>query len=60
MSLVPTSAITGDGMGDLIALIVKLSQTMLSSRLAYSNEVECSVMEVDDNYNTGNLIFLRF
>ncbi|EDV19967.1 uncharacterized protein TRIADDRAFT_61546 [Trichoplax adhaerens] len=46
VSLVPTSAITGDGMGDLIALIVKLSQTMLTTRLSYSNEIECSVMEV--------------
>jgi translation initiation factor IF-2 len=46
ISLVPTSAHTGDGMGDLMALIVKLCQTKLAQRLSYSEELQCTVLEV--------------
>ncbi|KAM4701028.1 eukaryotic translation initiation factor 5B isoform 2-T2 [Discoglossus pictus] len=46
VSLVPTSAHTGDGMGNLIALLVELTQTMLSKRLAHSEELRAQVMEV--------------
>ncbi|XP_048349140.1 eukaryotic translation initiation factor 5B [Sphaerodactylus townsendi] len=46
VSLVPTSAHTGDGMGSLIALLVELTQTMLSKRLAHSEELRAQVMEV--------------
>ncbi|KAG2456911.1 IF2P factor, partial [Polypterus senegalus] len=46
LSLVPTSAHTGDGMGNLIALLVELTQTMLSKRLAHSDELRAQVMEV--------------
>lgn len=44
--MVPTSAITGDGMGDLIALVVTYSQKLLSKQLMLSREVEAVVMEV--------------
>ena len=47
-------------MGDLIALIVRLSQTMLTSRLAFSNEVECSVMEVGKINIIENICALIF
>lgn len=46
VSLVPTSAHTGDGMGNLIHLLVELTQTMLSKRLAHSEELRAQVMEV--------------
>ncbi|XP_061482853.1 eukaryotic translation initiation factor 5B [Rhineura floridana] len=46
VSLVPTSAHTGDGMGSLIALLVDLTQTMLSKRLAHCEELRAQVMEV--------------
>ncbi|KAG8586846.1 hypothetical protein GDO81_005498 [Engystomops pustulosus] len=46
VSLVPTSAHTGDGMGNLISLLVDLTQTMLSKRLAHSEELRAQVMEV--------------
>ncbi|XP_054829515.1 eukaryotic translation initiation factor 5B isoform X2 [Eublepharis macularius] len=46
VSLVPTSAHTGDGMGSLIALLVELTQTMLSKRLAHCEELRAQVMEV--------------
>ncbi|XP_067419653.1 eukaryotic translation initiation factor 5B [Emydura macquarii macquarii] len=46
VSLVPTSAHTGDGMGSLIVLLVELTQTMLSKRLAQCEELRAQVMEV--------------
>lgn len=49
VSLVPTSAHTGDGMGSLIYLLVELTQTMLSKRLAHCEELRAQVMEVMAN-----------
>ena len=46
LPMVPTSAITGDGMGDLIALLVQHSINNLISELQLSMEVEALVMEV--------------
>ncbi|KAK3100060.1 hypothetical protein FSP39_014100 [Pinctada imbricata] len=46
VSLVPTSAHSGDGMGNLIALICELTQTMLAKRVSYSEELQATVMEV--------------
>lgn len=46
ISLVPTSAHSGDGMGNLMALVVELSQTMLAKRVAFSEKLQASVMEV--------------
>ncbi|CAF4241005.1 unnamed protein product [Rotaria socialis] len=45
-SMVPTSARSGDGMGSLIALIIEKSQTTLSRRISYTNELQATVMEV--------------
>ncbi len=44
--MVPTSAITGDGMGDLIAMLVNYSQRMLIDQLMLSQELEALVLEV--------------
>lgn len=46
ISLIPTSAHTGDGMGDLMAVICRLTQTRLAKKLAFSKELESTVMEV--------------
>lgn len=46
VSLVPTSAVTGEGMGNLLAMIVESSQTMLAKRLMYSDELQATVLEV--------------
>ncbi|CAG9819490.1 unnamed protein product [Phaedon cochleariae] len=46
VSLVPTSAITGEGMGNLLALIVDYCQTKLPKRLMYSDELQATVLEV--------------
>lgn len=46
ISLVPTSAITGEGMGNLLYLIVESCQTWLAKRLMYSEELLATVLEV--------------
>ena len=42
ISMVPTSAHSGEGMGNLIGMLVNLSQTMLAKRLAFSEELQVS------------------
>ncbi|XP_061642838.1 eukaryotic translation initiation factor 5B isoform X2 [Phyllopteryx taeniolatus] len=46
VSLVPTSAHSGDGIGNLIGLLVELTQTMLARRVAHCDELRAQVMEV--------------
>ncbi|CAM9535886.1 unnamed protein product [Lampetra planeri] len=56
LSMVPTSAHTGDGMGNLIALVVELTQTLLAKRVAYSPELSAQVMEVKSLPGLGTTI----
>lgn len=46
VNLVPTSAITGEGMGNLLFLIVQNCQNLLAKRLTYSEELLATVLEV--------------
>ena len=46
VSLVPTSAVTGEGVPDLLNLLVNLTQTRMSNQLMYVTELECTVLEV--------------
>jgi translation initiation factor 5B len=46
VSVCPTSAHTGEGIPDMIKLIVKLTQERLTNNLMYLSEVECTVLEV--------------
>ncbi|KAJ3071961.1 hypothetical protein HDU98_004526 [Podochytrium sp. JEL0797] len=46
VSLIPTSAITGEGIPDLLNLLVDLTQNRLTDSLMYLSEVECTVLEV--------------
>ncbi|EGO01474.1 hypothetical protein SERLA73DRAFT_158777 [Serpula lacrymans var. lacrymans S7.3] len=46
VSLVPTSAVTGEGVPDMILLLVNLTQQRMSDRLMYLSELECTVLEV--------------
>ncbi|KAE8257396.1 hypothetical protein A4X13_0g2382 [Tilletia indica] len=46
VSLVPTSAHTGEGIPDMLQLLVTLTQTRMSERLMYLSELECTVLEV--------------
>ncbi|KAF1811775.1 hypothetical protein P152DRAFT_459236 [Eremomyces bilateralis CBS 781.70] len=46
VSLVPTSAHTGEGIPDLLKLLVNLSQERMTNSLMYLSEVEATVLEV--------------
>jgi len=46
VSLVPTSAHTGEGIPDMLMLLVNLTQQRMSDKLMYLSELECTVLEV--------------
>ena len=47
VSLVPTSAATGDGMGNLIGLLVSLTQSLMAKKLIFDSEnLDATVLEV--------------
>ncbi|KAI9663160.1 MAG: hypothetical protein M1821_008208 [Bathelium mastoideum] len=46
VSLVPTSAHTGEGIPDMLKLLVSLTQERMTNSLMYLSEVECTVLEV--------------
>ncbi|XP_045763921.1 eukaryotic translation initiation factor 5B [Maniola jurtina] len=46
VSLVPTSAVTGEGMGNLLALIVQACEGPLHKRLVFSHQLQATVLEV--------------
>ncbi|KAL4881252.1 hypothetical protein BJY04DRAFT_207648 [Aspergillus karnatakaensis] len=46
VSLVPTSAHTGEGVPDMLKLLTTLSQERMTNSLMYLSEVECTVLEV--------------
>jgi translation initiation factor 5B len=43
VNVVPTSAISGEGIPDLLQLMVKLTQTMMADRLTLLDEPQCTV-----------------
>ncbi|KAJ5788543.1 Translation elongation/initiation factor/Ribosomal beta-barrel [Penicillium paradoxum] len=46
VSLVPTSAHTGEGVPDMLKLLTSLTQERMTNSLMYLSEVECTVLEV--------------
>ncbi|CAH8524666.1 unnamed protein product [Schistosoma bovis] len=56
ISMVPTSAHTGDGMGDLLSCLCLRLQNKYSKRLAYTEELSASVMEVKEIHGLGTTI----
>lgn len=46
VSLVPTSAISGEGIPDMLMLLVKLTQERMNSNLMFISELECTILEV--------------
>ncbi|CAH2036658.1 unnamed protein product [Thlaspi arvense] len=45
-SIVPTSAISGEGSPDLLLLLVKWAQKTMVEKLTYVDKVQCTVLEV--------------
>nr|ODN83863.1 translation initiation factor aIF-2 [Cryptococcus depauperatus CBS 7841] len=46
ISLVPTSAVTGEGIPDLLMFLVKLTQERMNANLMFISELECTILEV--------------
>ncbi|CAL9052104.1 eukaryotic translation initiation factor 5B-like [Musa acuminata AAA Group] len=45
-NIVPTSAISGEGIADLLLLLVQWAQKTMEEKLTYVDEVQCTVLEV--------------
>uniref|UniRef100_A0A0R3QSG4 Eukaryotic translation initiation factor 5B n=1 Tax=Brugia timori TaxID=42155 RepID=A0A0R3QSG4_9BILA len=56
ISMIPTSAFLGDGIGNIMAHIVSDSQNRLAEKLAYCEELDCTVMEVKSLPGLGTTI----
>ena len=56
INLVPTSAHSGDGMGNLMGYLAHFSHTHIPDKLAWSPELQCSVLEVKQLPGLGTTI----
>uniref|UniRef100_A0A0E0FCA7 Eukaryotic translation initiation factor 5B n=1 Tax=Oryza meridionalis TaxID=40149 RepID=A0A0E0FCA7_9ORYZ len=54
--IVPTSAISGEGIPDLLLMLVLRSQATMMEKLTFVNTVECTVLEVNDDKDLGTTI----
>ena len=52
VAIVPTSAFTGEGIADLLMLVLGLTQKMMAQDLMYSAELQATVLEV--KYTEGH------
>uniref|UniRef100_A0A0K0FHC9 Eukaryotic translation initiation factor 5B n=1 Tax=Strongyloides venezuelensis TaxID=75913 RepID=A0A0K0FHC9_STRVS len=46
ISVIPTSAFLGDGIGNIMGYVCNYTQNYLPGKIAFNNELECFVMEV--------------
>ncbi|CAL1171935.1 unnamed protein product [Cladocopium goreaui] len=56
VSIVPTSALTGEGVPDLLYMILKLTQDLMVDKLEVREELECTVIEVKNIEGLGTTI----
>ncbi len=53
VSLCPTSAHTGEGVSDILMMLVQWSQKLLRDRIMFSSEVQCTVLEIKNIEGLG-------
>lgn len=56
VSIVPTSAVSGEGVPDLIRLLLVESQERMTERLMFSDALQCTVLEVKAIEGLGHTI----
>eukprot|EP01103_Thecamoeba_quadrilineata_P012132 TRINITY_DN3055_c0_g2_i2.p1 TRINITY_DN3055_c0_g2~~TRINITY_DN3055_c0_g2_i2.p1 ORF type:complete len:1380 (+),score=477.99 TRINITY_DN3055_c0_g2_i2:32-4141(+) len=56
VSMVPTSATTGEGIPDLLMLLVQLTQSLMVKRLTLSPQLTCTVLEVKMAEGLGSTV----
>lgn len=56
VSLVPTSAISGEGIPDMLMLLVKLTQERMNASLMFITELECTILEVKQIEGLGTTL----
>jgi translation initiation factor aIF-2/yIF-2 len=56
ISIVPTSALTGEGVPDLLYMLINLSQNLMASKLEVEEELQCTVIEVKTIEGLGTTI----
>merc|ERR1740129_1748813 len=56
VSIIPTSAVSGEGVPDLLYLAIKSTQTFMPNRLEIREELECTVIEVKNIEGLGTTI----
>ncbi|KDD76282.1 hypothetical protein H632_c285p0, partial [Helicosporidium sp. ATCC 50920] len=56
ISIVPTSAISGEGIPDLLQLLVRLTQGLMADKLTFVDDLQCTVLEVKQIEGLGTTI----
>merc|ERR1719201_2831474 len=56
ISVIPTSAMTGEGVPDLIYMLLRLTTTVMAPRIIYQRELMCTVLEVKSIEGFGTTI----
>ncbi|PVH62972.1 hypothetical protein PAHAL_3G441900 [Panicum hallii] len=56
VNIVPTSAVSAEGIPDLLLLLVRWVPEIMMERLTYVNNVECTVLEVNEDKDFGTTI----
>ena len=56
VNMVPTSAITGEGLPDLLGLLVYFTESYLLKQIVFKEEVKCSILEVKVMESIGTTI----
>lgn len=57
VNVVPTSAITGEGIPDLLQLIVKLTQSMMQERLMFVADTQCTGVNKVPQGDTRDVVY---